>query len=49
MKNFHLQWISHKLTDDLCQRRVAVCEELLSMLEAQEKKQFHGLVTDDES
>jgi hypothetical protein len=49
MENFHLQWILHKLTDDLRQRDVAICDELLPMLEAQEKKQFFDLVTADES
>jgi DNA-binding transcriptional ArsR family regulator len=49
MKNFHLRWIPHRLTEDLRQKRVSVCKEMLSILEAQNKRGFHDLVTDDES
>jgi hypothetical protein len=49
MKNFHFRCIPQSLIDDLRQRRVAVCNELLPMLEAQNKKQFRDLVAGDES
>jgi transposase len=49
MKNFYLRWIPYRLTDDLRQRRVSTCEELLPLLETQEQRQFRDLVTGDES
>jgi hypothetical protein len=49
MKNFHLRWILHNLTDDLRQGCVTVCNELLRMLEAQDKEQFRDLLTGHES
>jgi hypothetical protein len=49
MKNFHLRWISHQLTEDLRQKRISVCKEMLPILEAQNKKGFHDLVTGYES
>jgi hypothetical protein len=36
MKNFHLRWVPHQMTDDLRQVRVAKCDELLRALEARQ-------------
>jgi hypothetical protein len=43
MKNFHLRWVSHQLTDDLRQMRVAKCSELLRALEAMQRTHFATL------
>jgi hypothetical protein len=48
MKNFHLRWIPHLLTEDLRQGRVSIYKKILPRLEAQEKKTFHDLAIDDE-
>jgi predicted ArsR family transcriptional regulator len=34
MKNFHLRWVPHQLTDDRRQVRITKCDELLRALEA---------------
>jgi DNA-binding transcriptional ArsR family regulator len=49
MRNFHLRWIRHRLTEDLRQKRISVCKEMLPIIEAQNKSDFHDLVTGDES
>jgi hypothetical protein len=43
MKIFHLRWVSHHLTDDLRQVRVAKCSELLCTLEAMQRTHFHRI------
>jgi hypothetical protein len=49
MKNFLFRRVPHRLTEDLRQKRFSACMEMLSIIWAQNKKDFHDLVTDDES
>jgi hypothetical protein len=45
MKNFHLCWVLHQLTDDLRQVRVAKCGEFLRALDAMQKTNFRHIIT----
>jgi hypothetical protein len=49
MKNFHLCWVPHQLTDDLKQVRVAKCGEFLHELEDMQRTHFRHVVTGNES
>jgi hypothetical protein len=46
MKNVHLRWIPHALTQSLGESRLEKCHDLLLILEGMD---FHHLVTGDES
>jgi hypothetical protein len=49
MKNFHVRWAPHQLTNELQTTRPAKCREILPMLEALQKNDFGKVVTGDES
>jgi hypothetical protein len=49
MKNSHLCWVPHQLTNDLRQASVAKCSELLCALEAMQRTHFRHIITGDES
>jgi hypothetical protein len=49
MKNWHVCWIPHELTDDLRGTRVSKCRELLNVLERMAASAFRNIVTGDES
>jgi hypothetical protein len=49
MKNFHLRWVLHSLTDDPRQVRIAKCGELLRALEAIQRTDFRHIFTGDDS
>jgi hypothetical protein len=48
MKNFHLRWVLHQLTDDLRQVRLAKCDELLRAPEAMQRTDFRHIITGNE-
>jgi histone-lysine N-methyltransferase SETMAR len=49
MKNFHLRWIPHQLTEQVRAERIEKCQELLPLLERMEASNFRNIVTGDES
>jgi hypothetical protein len=49
MKIFHLNWVSHQLTNDLRQVRIAKCGEPLRALEATQRTHFLHITAGDES
>jgi hypothetical protein len=49
MKNVHLHWVAHQLTDDLRQVRVAKCGVLLRPPEAMQRTHFRRIIIIDES
>jgi hypothetical protein len=49
MKNFHLRWVPHQLTDDLRQVRAAKCSEIFRALEAMKRTHFRHIIRGDES
>jgi hypothetical protein len=40
IKNFHIRWVPHQLTDDLRKVRVSKCGEFLRALEAMQRTHF---------
>jgi hypothetical protein len=49
MKNFHLHWAPHQLTDNLRHVTTAKCGELLRALEAMQRTHFRHIIAGDES
>jgi hypothetical protein len=48
-KSFHLRWVPHLLTEDLCQKRKDSARIMLRLLHAAKRDGWHHLVTGDES
>jgi hypothetical protein len=46
---WHLRWVFHRLSDPQKSKRVALSEELWSILESQKRRAWHNSVTLDES
>jgi hypothetical protein len=49
MKNRHLTWVPHFLDDDLRTKRLEGAQQLLDVLQAQERCHFRDLITGDET
>jgi hypothetical protein len=48
-KSFHLRWVPHLLTEDLCQKRKDDARAMLPLLHAVQRDGWHRLMTGDES
>jgi hypothetical protein len=44
----HIRWVPHRLSDDQKRMRVSVSSELLRLLEQQERRAWHDVITLDE-
>jgi hypothetical protein len=49
MKNFHLRWVPHELTPDLCRRRLEIYGRFPGILDAWEFDSFQMFITGDDS
>jgi hypothetical protein len=49
LKIFLLRWVPDALTSELPQKRVDLSNQLLRVLESQQRVGFHNIVTGDES
>jgi hypothetical protein len=48
-KSFHLRWVPHLLTEDLCQKQKDDAHAMLPLLHAAQRDGWHHFVTGDES
>jgi hypothetical protein len=49
MKRQHFKWVPHLLDDDLRAKRLKGAQQLLDVLQAQERCHFRDLITGDET